>query len=94
VALPVPAGEFSTTLVSTRLEAALNRRLFAYALLQWDDVSRTLQSNVRVDWIHTPGSDLFVVFDTGYLTGPLQDPRDARWIRRTGILKLTYLRAF
>jgi hypothetical protein len=94
VSLPVPDGDFTTTLLSTRLEAALSRRLFAYALLQWDDVSNTLQSNLRVDWIHTPGSDLFVVLDTGYLTGPLADPRDPRWLRRTGVVKLTYLRAF
>jgi hypothetical protein len=94
VSLPVPDGDFRTTLFSTRLEAAVNRRLFAYALLQWDDVSNTFQSNIRVDWIHTPGSDLFVVFDTGYLTGPLQDPRDPRWIRQTGVVKLTYLKAF
>jgi hypothetical protein len=94
VSLPVPDGDFSTTLVSTRLEAALNRTLFAYALLQWDDVSNTFQSNIRIDWIHTPGSDLFVVFDTGYLTGPLDDPRDPRWLRRTGVVKLTYLKAF
>lgn len=94
VSLPVPDGDFSTTLVSTRLEAALNRRLFAYALVQWDDVSKALQTNIRVDWIHTPGSDLFVVLDTGYLTGPLSDPRDPRWLRRTGVVKLTYLKAF
>jgi hypothetical protein len=37
---------------------------------------------------------LFVVFDTGYLTGPLSDPRDPRWTRRTGVVKLTYLKAF
>ena len=59
-----------------------------------DDVSNEFQANVRVDWIHTPGSDLFLVFDTGYLTGPLTDPRDARWFRKTGVVKLTYLRAF
>lgn len=94
ISLPVPDGDFTTTLVSTRLEAALNRKLFAYALVQWDDVSKTLQSNIRVDWIHTPGSDLFVVLDTGYLTGPLDLPRDPRWLRRTGIIKLTYLKAF
>lgn len=94
VSLPVIDGDFSTTLVSTRLEAAVSRRLFAYALVQWDDVSNQLQSNIRVDWIHTPGSDLFVVIDTGYLTGPLQDPRDPRWLRRTGVVKLTYLKAF
>ena len=94
ISLPVPDGDFTTTLVSTRLEAALNRKLFAYALVQWDDVSKTLQSNIRVDWIHTPGSDLFVVLDTGYLTGPLDLPTDPRWLRRTGIIKLTYLKAF
>ena len=94
ISLPVPDGDFTTTLISTRLEAALSRKLFAYALVQWDDVSQTLQSNIRVDWIHTPGSDLFVVLDTGYLTGPLELPRDPRWLRRTGIIKLTYLKAF
>ena len=94
VSLPVPDGEFSTTLLSTRLEAALNRKLFAYALIQWDDVSNELQSNIRIDWIHTPGSDLFVVLDTGYLTGALDDPRDERWLRRTGVVKVTYLKAF
>jgi hypothetical protein len=93
VSLPVPDGDFSTTLLSTRIEAALNRQLFAYALVQWDDVSNTLQSNIRVDWIHTPGSDLFLVLDTGYLTGPLSDPRDPRWLRRTGVVKVTYLKA-
>lgn len=94
VSFPGAGGDFNTTLVSTRLEAAVSRRLFAYALVQWDDVSDQLQSNIRVDWIHTPGSDLFVVVDTGYLTGPLQDPRDPRWLRRTGVVKLTYLKAF
>ena len=59
-----------------------------------DDVSNTLQSNIRIDWIHTPGSDLFLVFDTGYITGALDDPRDTRWNRRTGVVKLTYLKAF
>ena len=28
------------------------------------------------------------------LTGPLADPRDVRWTRRTGVVKLTYLKAF
>lgn len=94
VSLPVPDGDFSTTLGRLRAEAALNRKLFAYALVQWDDQSNTLQANIRIDWIHTPGSDLFVVFDTGYLTGALEDPRTTRWTRRTGVVKLTYLKAF
>ena len=92
--LPVIDGEFSTTLMSLDVLGAVSRNLFANALFQWDDVSKVLHANIRVDWIHTPGSDLFLVIDTGYLTGDLLDPRDPRWLRRTGVLKVTYLKAF
>ncbi len=94
VSFPVPGGDFTTNVLSLDVLAAASRKLFANALVQWDDVSNTLQANVRVDWIHTPGSDLFVVVDTGYLTGALDDPRDVRWQRRTGVVKLTWLKAF
>ncbi len=93
VSLPVEDGDFSTHLVSANLQGAVSRKLFANALVQWDNHSRELQANVRIDWIHTPGSDLFVVVDTGYLTGDLLDPREPRWRRRTGVVKLTYLMA-
>ncbi len=92
--LPVEDGAFSTTILSLNVLGALNRSLFANALIQYDDVSESLQSNIRIDWIHTPGSDLFIVLDTGYFLGDLLDPRDTRWERRTGVVKLTYLKAF
>ena len=94
VSLPVEDGDFSTHLVNLNIQGAVSRKLFANALVQWDNNSRELQANVRIDWIHTPGSDLFVVIDTGYLTGDLLDPRNPRWQRRTGVVKLTYLKAF
>ncbi len=94
ISLPVPGGDFTTRLFSMTALVAVNRSLFANALVQWDDVSNVLQANVRIDWIHTPGSDLFVVFDTGYLAGELLDPRTERWRWRTGVVKLTYLKAF
>lgn len=94
ISLPVEEGDFTTHVIGADIQAAVSRKLFANALIQWDDVSHTLQANVRVDWIHTPGSDLFVVLDTGYLTGVLTDPRDTRWQRRTGVVKLTWLKAF
>ena len=47
-----------------------------------------------MDWIHTPGSDLFLVLDTGYLTDDGLDPRIHRWTRRTGVMKLTWLKSF
>ena len=94
VSLPVEDGDFSTTLVSLDIQGAVSRKLFANALVQWDDVSNSLQANIRVDWIHTPGSDLFVVIDTGYLTGGVMEPLQERWTRRTGVMKLTYLFPF
>ena len=57
-------------------------------------MSKELQANIRIDWIHTPGSDLFLVIDTGYRTGDMLDPLDSRWLRRTGVVKLTYMKAF
>ena len=94
ISLPVEDGDFTTSLLSMTILAAVSRSLFANALIQYDDVSNQVQANVRVNWIHTPGSDLFVVFNTGYLTGDLLDPRTERWQRRTGVVKLTYMKAF
>ena len=45
-----------------------------------------------------PGSDLFLVLDTGYITDDTLDPRfDPQfdpWTRRTAVAKLTWLKAF
>ena len=94
VSLPVPDGDFTATLLAFDIGAAVSRKLFANALVQWDDLSKELQANIRVDWIHTPGSDLFLVLDTGYLTDDDLDPRARRWTRRTAVMKLTYLKSF
>lgn len=94
VSLPVADGDFATTLVAFDIKAAASRKLFAGALVQWDNLSKELQANIRVDWIHTPGSDLFLVLDSGYLTDDSLDPRIHRWTRRTGVVKLTYLKTF
>ena len=94
VSLPIDNGDFSTTIFGSNIGFAFNRELFANALIQYDTDSDVARANIRIDWIHTPGSDLFLVFDTGYRTGFLEDPRESRWVNRTGVVKLTYLRAF
>jgi hypothetical protein len=91
VSLPVANGDFTTNVVELSVKGAANRRLFADLLLQYDDVSERVQTNLRLNWIHTPGSNLFVVLDTGYNAGDLLNPRDSRWERRTGLVKITYL---
>jgi len=92
--LPVENGRFNTTIVGLDVLGAVSRKLFANALVQYDNVSETIQANIRVDWIHTPGSDLFIVVNTGYFQGDLMDPHDQRWVNRAGVVKLTYLKAF
>ncbi len=92
--LPVDNGEFETTILGLNVLGALSRKLFANALLQYDNDSETIQANIRIDWIHTPGSDLFLVLNTGYFQGDLVDPHEERWVNRAGVVKLTYLKAF
>jgi hypothetical protein len=92
--LPVENGRFNTTIFGLDVLGAVSRKLFANALVQYDNVSETVQANIRVDWIHTPGSDLFLVLNTGYFQGDLMDPREDRWVNRAGVVKLTYLKAF
>jgi hypothetical protein len=92
--LPVENGEFTTSIFELDVLGALSRKLFANALVQYDNVSETVQANIRIDWIHTPGSDLFLVLNTGYFRGDLMDPREERWVNRAGVVKLTYLKAF
>jgi hypothetical protein len=92
--LPVENREVDTTTLDPEVLAALSRKLFANALVPCDSSSETVQANIRVDRIHTPGSDLFVVVDTRYLGGDLPHPRNERWVNRARVLELTYLKAF
>ncbi|MCZ6757243.1 MAG: DUF5916 domain-containing protein [Bacteroidetes bacterium] len=96
VDLPIENGAFSATTVSLDILASVSRKLFAKALIQYDNFSRDLRTNIRIDWIHTPGSDLFLVFNTSYhLTQShedLFDPnRDLIMNNSVGVAKLTYL---
>ena len=93
--LPTAGGEFSATSVSLSILSAINRDLFARSLIQYDNFSRDIQANIRVNWIHTPGSDLFFVFNTAYrLPGDddMFDPRRSLVLKdRVAVLKVTYL---
>ncbi|MEM1055505.1 MAG: DUF5916 domain-containing protein [Bacteroidota bacterium] len=96
ISLPVANGDFTATTLSSSVLAAINRDLFAKALFQYDNFSRDLQANIRINWIHTPGSDLFVVFNTAYHIGGadevLFDPRRDIVLRdQVAVAKLTYL---
>jgi hypothetical protein len=92
ISLPVENGDFSTVVLGLTPETAINRKLFANGLIQYDSDSKALQTNSRIDWVHTPGSDFFLALNTDYLIGDQFDPHESRWTRRTGVVKLTYLK--
>jgi len=94
--IPVDNGAFDATALSFSALGAISRDLFARALVQYDSFSRDVQANVRVNWIHTPGSDLFVVFNTAHhFYGVGEDRFDPRLsstlVSQLAVVKVTYL---
>ena len=80
-------GEFTANIYGLTAEVALNRKWFGKALIQYDNFSNQLQFYCRINWIHTPGSDLFIVINKLYdMSGNNNDQ-----IKNTQVLKLTYL---
>ena len=85
--IEVPSGAFTTDLVGVRIDAAVNTRLFGNALIQYNSQTGAFDTNVRIDFIHRPDSDLFIVFnDRRSVQGGRWDP-----VSRALIVKLTYL---
>ncbi len=63
----LPAGEFTTKVLAARVEVNFTPNLGWSTLLQYDSDSRELGVQSRVRWRIRPGSDLFVVFNRGWL---------------------------
>jgi hypothetical protein len=59
----VSAGEFVTTLATTRFTVMMSPLMFASGLVQYNSASNTLATNVRFRWEYSPGSELFVVYN-------------------------------
>ena len=59
-----PEGDLTTDLGVLRVGYALSTRLGVNALVQYNSDSDEMSTNLRLNWIWAPGSDLFVVVDT------------------------------
>ena len=58
-----PDGDLTTDLAVLRVNYAFSTHLFTNALVQYDSETNEIDANVRVNLIHSPGSDLFVVLN-------------------------------
>ncbi len=81
-------GDFTADVAGGRVVYAFSRKLFTSAFLQYNSASDQLVTNVRLDFIHAPLSDLFLV---------LVERRDLALhdvLERTVALKVTRLFGF
>ena len=92
----LPGGAFVADLASLRLDVTLSPRMTFRSLSQYNSTTRELGNSLRFNWIHRPGSDVYVAYDDVRLDGDplMRDPhlRRPRWVRSRQIaIKMTYL---
>ena len=83
----VPAGAFTADLARLRVGYAFSTTLVANALVQYNSRDDELLVSIRINFIHRPGSDLFIVFNE--LRGSAASIWDVN--TRAAVVKLTYL---
>ena len=82
--LELPSGDFTTHLVTTRMNYSFTPHMFLDALIQYNSTAQEIASNIRFNFIYQPLSDLFLVYnERRSTTGDVLD--------RAIILKLTYI---
>ena len=59
----LPGGSFTAHVVGVRATLAFSTRLFTRAFVQYNSLDRKWITNLRLRFIHRPGSDLYVVFN-------------------------------
>jgi hypothetical protein len=63
----LPEGDFTATIVTSRIDYSASPRLSVSNLIQYDDRSRNLGWQGRLRWTLEPGSDLFVAVNQGWI---------------------------
>ena len=58
----LPSGSFVADISSLRVTWALSTRFVTNALFQYNSLTEDFITNVRLNIIHRPGSDLYLVF--------------------------------
>jgi len=86
--IDLSSGSFVTHLVTGRVNFYLSTKVFVNALVQYNTDTNQWSSNVRLDIIHRPLSDIYLVYNERH------DSRSGALISRAVIAKMTYLLAF
>ena len=82
------SGAYVTHLLTSRVNVYFTTKMFVNALVQYNTDTNQWSSNVRLDIIHRPLSDIYLVYNERH------DSRSGALISRAVIAKMTYLFAF
>ena len=63
----LPEGDFTATILSSRVDYSASPRLSVSTLVQYDNRSRNLGWQTRLRWTLQPGSDFFFAFNQGWI---------------------------
>lgn len=88
--ITLPRGSLIADLATVRLTLAFSTRAALYVLTQYNSLDRSINANIRLNVMHRPGSDFFVVLNE------LRGSDTSLWDfnRRATVVKLTYLARF
>ena len=86
--IDLSSGSFVTHLITGRVNYYFSTKVFVNALAQYNTDTNQWSSNVRLDIIHRPLSDIYLVYNESH------DSRSGALISRAVIAKMTYLFAF
>ncbi len=86
--IDLSSGSFVTNLVTGRINYYFSTKVFVNALVQYNTDTRQWSSNARLDIIHRPLSDIYLVYNERH------EARSGALISRAVIAKMTYLLAF
>ncbi|MBI4479596.1 MAG: carbohydrate binding family 9 domain-containing protein [Acidobacteria bacterium] len=81
-------GAFSTRLFRTKVDYYFSTRMFLNAFIQYNSDRKQVTSNIRLNFIHRPLSDLFLVYNEA------REVSGARRNDRAITLKYTHMMAF
>lgn len=62
-AIDLPGTSFSSNLLGIRLNYGFSTRLFLNAFIQYSSEKKRVSSNIRLNFIHRPMSDFFIVYN-------------------------------
>jgi hypothetical protein len=89
----LPAGDFTTDLIGFRFNLAFTPKSYVQAFTQYNSTSHQVGTNLRLAFLSTSSTGLFVVYNTKAATEDFFDPHgtERRFQSRALLVKFNYL---